>query len=121
MRTAPVRSHNKKLIYLPGAKQAVPAKRKRTVSILLIAAVLYFSLLFAGQYWRSLQLRRALAELQAEIQIVKAQNESMSKEIERLHSPAYIEQKAREDLGMVRSGELLFFFQDRDKPSAQLP
>lgn len=111
MRTAPVHSHRKKLTYLPGVKPAVPAKNRAT-SVLLLIAVLYFSMLLGSQYWRSLQLRRSLESIHAEIETVKAQNETMAKEIERLHSPIYLEQKAREDLGMVRSGELLFYFSE---------
>ncbi|HZK25571.1 MAG TPA: septum formation initiator family protein [Oscillospiraceae bacterium] len=121
MRTVSV---NKKLTYLPGAKAkakpAVPVKNRAT-RVLLIIAVLYFTILLGSQYWRSVQLQHSLETIHTEIQTVKAQNEAMSKEIERLHSPAYLEQKAREDLGMVRSGELLFYFQNKDKPSPQLP
>lgn len=118
MRTMPA-SKNDKLTYLPGARQAVSAKR-RFVPVLVILVVLYFVMLFAGQYLRLLQLRGALAVIEADIRAVKQQNEAMLQEIERLHSPAYLEQTAREELGMVRSGELLFYFRDTDNLPASV-
>ena len=65
MRTAPVRSHNKKLIYLPG-KQA--AGKKKDSQHIVDCCCALFSLL-CRSVLAFLQLRRALAELQAEIQI----------------------------------------------------
>ncbi|MCR3922209.1 MAG: septum formation initiator family protein [Firmicutes bacterium] len=117
MRTAPVKKSHKKLTYLPGAKQ-VPVK-KRLTSWLLLFAVLYFTVLFGGQYWRLMQLQHSLDSIYIEIEAVKSKNDVMMKEIERLHSPAYLEQLAREDLGMVRSGELLFYFQQGDNPTSE--
>ncbi|NLZ92880.1 MAG: septum formation initiator family protein [Firmicutes bacterium] len=111
-----MRQKSKKVIYLPKAQDKAN-KKKRLPLLLLVFAFLYFSVLFVGQYWRLVQLRHSLETIQAEIETVKIQNEAMSREIERLHSPSYIEQVAREDLGMVRSGELLFFLQEKDKPS----
>ena len=107
---------NKKLAYLPGAKQGVPNK-KRLVSILAVLAVVYFSVLFVSQYWRLVQLSSTLELIESDIHIVREQNEEMQREIERLNSPAYLEQMARQELGMVRSGELLFFLRDGHTPA----
>lgn len=116
----PIRQRNKKIVYFPKVKTA-GNKKKKLPLLLLLFALLYFTALFACQYWRLFQLRRSLETVQAEIEKVKMQNEAMSREIERLHSPSYLEQLAREDLGMVRSGELLFFLQEKDKPSDAEP
>src|SRR5690554_938523 len=101
------------LTYLPHVPKAVPVK-KRATSLLLVVVVLYFTVLFAGQYWRLHQLQSTLSEINQEISQVKATNEQMQKEVERLHSPDYLEQMAREELGMVRPGELLFYFENKD-------
>lgn len=104
------------LAYLPAASRAVPLK-KRLTTLVVVGIFLYFAVLLAGQYWRMSQLQRTLDELNREIAGFKSANEAMKQEIERLHSPDYLEQLAREELGMVRPGELLFYFQDGDKLS----
>jgi len=101
------------LAYLPAASRTISLK-KRLMTLVIIVIFLYFAVLFAGQYWRMYQLQKTLDELNAEIAIVKDGNEAMKHEIERLHSPDYLEQMAREELGMVRPGELLFYFQEGD-------
>ncbi|EEG76632.1 FtsB family cell division protein [Dethiobacter alkaliphilus] len=104
---------SKNLAYLPGARGGRPWQ-KRLIMGLILVVVLYFGLLFAAQYWRLVQFRQTLDEIDAQIAGARAQNEEMQAEIERLHSPAYLEEMARQELGMVRSGELLFFFQKPD-------
>ncbi|NLM45555.1 MAG: septum formation initiator family protein [Firmicutes bacterium] len=89
---------------------------KRLFSLFVLLAVLYFSVLFVGQYFKLLRYRQSLAEINAEIEAARATNAEMRAEIERLHSPAYLEQIAREELGMVRDGELLFYFREEDSP-----
>ncbi|MBS3901621.1 MAG: septum formation initiator family protein [Dethiobacter sp.] len=110
MKTNLVRQ-NKKLAYLPGAGRRSAAGSK-LLKGLIILLVLYFVLLFATQSIRLLQMRRTLSSIEEEIQTVRMQNEEMLREIEQLNSPVYLEKKAREELGMVRSGELLFLFRE---------
>ena len=58
--------------------------------------------------WRQ---QRAVARLAREIEAIEAENRHLGQEIERLrHDPRYIEKIAREELGMVRPGELVFEF-----------
>ncbi|MBS3887538.1 MAG: septum formation initiator family protein [Firmicutes bacterium] len=110
MKAKPVQQ-NRKLAYLPEARRRSPAGNK-LVKGLIIVLILYFVFLFATQSIRLLQMRRTLSSIEAEIQAVRLQNEEMLREIEQLHSPAYLEKMAREELGMVRSGELLFLFRE---------
>lgn len=98
-----------KITYLPKAAKHVPV-REKLGRVLIVLLILYFALLFATQYWRLLQLRGTLENIEQEIIAVRMQNDRMRSEIERLHTPAYLEEMAREELGMVRSGELLFLF-----------
>ena len=104
---------SKKLTYLPGAT-AGGFWQKRLITALVILTILYFALLFVTQYWRQVQFRQTLQIIEADIAGATAQNEEMQREVERLYSPAYLEEMARQELGMVRSGELLFLFQESD-------
>lgn len=115
----PLTANNRKskIVYLPQSKQ-VPLK-KRLFFFLLILIFIYFVVLFARQYWRMYKMQQSLAAITERIEEVKQENEELQAEIERLHSPDYIEQIAREELGMARSGEILFYFRDRDNLSAE--
>lgn len=103
------------LAYLPSARGG-SFWQKRLIVGLVIVAILYFALLFATQYWRQVQFRQELQEIEADLAGARAQNQKLQEEIERLYSPAYLEEMARQELGMVRSGELLFLFQEADNP-----
>ncbi|MBS4008447.1 MAG: septum formation initiator family protein [Clostridium sp.] len=102
---------NKKLAYLPGARQRSSAGNKFSKGLIALL-ILYFVFMFITQSFRLLQMRRTLSSIEEEIQVVRLQNEEMQRQIEQLHSPAYLEKMAREELGMVRSGELLFLFRE---------
>jgi len=103
-----------KIAYLKQPRKKSTGRRLFLFFILL--AGLYFAVLFAGQYLKLHRLRQSLAEINAEIEAARATNAEMRAEIERLHSPSYLEQIAREELGMVREGELLFYFRGEDSP-----
>ena len=100
-----------KLSYLPHTSPLTYIKR-HVVSLLIIAIVLNFTILFASQYFRLHQLRQTLVDINKQIEAAQNENDEIQAEIVRLQSPEYLEQMAREELGMVRSGELLFYFQD---------
>lgn len=107
-----------KVVYLPraGRRQRVAGGRLKV--ILAVLAVLYFTALFASQAWRLIGLQRSLADVEQEISVVRGQNDLLLQEIERLHSPAYLEKLARQELGMVRPDEMLFFFRENGRPPA---
>jgi len=55
------------------------------------------------------ETRRELADLEARVDRLVAQNDSLSSVLKRLENdPAYLEKVAREDLGMVKPGERLY-------------
>lgn len=110
MKTKPV-SQNKRIIYLPKTRRRFSARTK-LVAGLIGLLIFYFVFLFATQSIRLLQMRRTLLSIEAEIQAMHIQNEEMRRGIEQLHAPAYLKKMAREELGMVRSGELLFLFRE---------
>lgn len=119
MNSRPTRKQAK-IIYLPRSDRSWRgAVVNRRGGLLLVLAALYFSALFVSQHWRLVQVRRGLAGIEREISIVSGHNNLLTQEIEKLHSPAYLEKLARQELGMVRPGEILFFFRETDREPAQ--
>lgn len=58
--------------------------------------------------WR---MQRSLAQLANNIRMIEQDNRHLGDDIQRLrHDMGYIEKIAREDLGLVRPGELVFEF-----------
>ncbi len=99
-----------KVTYLPGVSRQKHRRRPRLVLCLVILALVYSVALFASQQVHLSRLRRELARIEAQIALVKEQNEEMIREIELLHTTEYLEKMIRRELGMVRPGEVLFFF-----------
>jgi cell division protein FtsB len=58
--------------------------------------------------WR---MQRQVAQLAYEVRTIEQENRDLGREIHRLrHDMGYIEKIAREELGLVRPGELVFEF-----------
>jgi cell division protein FtsL len=68
--------------------------------------VLVLAGLFGSAYWDGYQLRREAARLVREREELRRQNAQLREEIRLLHTPEYIERLAREQLGLVRPGEI---------------
>lgn len=62
--------------------------------------------LFGSAYWDGYQVRREAARLVRERDDLRRQNAQLREEIRLLHTPEYIERLAREQLGLVRPGEI---------------
>jgi len=101
-----------KIVRLPLGKWKQQGTGRRLKIILAVLALLYFCVLLAFQGWRLIALKRNLADVEQEISLVRDRNELLLQEIERLHSLTYLERLAREELGMVRPDEILFFFRE---------
>lgn len=74
--------------------------------------VLFFVLTVAGssvwQLWKlHSQVEEQLASLNQEKASLLQQEKSLHEEITKLNTPSYIEQLAREQLGLVKHGEIL--------------
>jgi cell division protein FtsB len=73
------------------------------------AALVLLSLTDSGGFRRRQALQRELADLEERNRVLRERNQSLIEEIELLRSdPAAIERAAREELGFVRPGELVF-------------
>ena len=82
----------------------------KLLAALVVAAGAGYLLYAAEGGWLDLQQRGVrLAELEAEVARLEAQNDSMRQVLHRLkNDPAYLEKLAREQFGMARPGERLY-------------
>ncbi len=60
---------------------------------------------------------RACAQLSAELASLQARNARLSKQVDRLKTPAGVEDYARSQLGMVKKGENVVVVVDGQKPA----
>lgn len=76
--------------------------------LVLFILVIYFSGLFINQQMKLNSLEASLMDLKEEINAAENENDNLLKEVELLHNPEYIEILARKELGLIKSGEVLF-------------
>lgn len=69
-------------------------------------------LIIAAQYFQQVRIREDLAEYEARIESSEARQEALEIEIERLQELGYLEALARERLGLVKPGEVIYQLED---------
>jgi cell division protein FtsB len=119
--TAPAPSPRRKP--RPGIHPSAPAGRRGTVQRLLVfvTAVLVINGLVGERgLMETLRVRKQHQELLASIERQEAERVRLEDEVRRLQSdPATIEALARQELGLIRPGEILFIIKDaRPAPAA---
>ena len=89
------------------------------LTLVLIGGSLFLLAMMAFTVWGDRGLltmwrtQRELERLVREIEIVEQKNTTLAREVQRLRSDLkYIEKIAREELGLVRPGEIVFEFAD---------
>jgi cell division protein FtsB len=96
---------------------AEPARR-RTLQLLLVFVTLVLvinALIGERGLMETLRARRQHQELATAIERLRAENSRLREEARRLLSdPATIEALARQELGLIKPGELLFIIKDKD-------
>lgn len=103
-------SEKKKVVSYPGRSRR-KLKRKAmaaTVGLCVVVA----GVLYLGQVIASWEAKRELRALEHELQAAKEENERLQEEMVLLQDMEYIEIKAREKLGLVRPGEMIFYVVD---------
>ncbi|MCK5594655.1 septum formation initiator family protein [bacterium] len=76
------------------------------IIVLSVCLVIYF---FTPCVIEQKKLDRQIANLESEIEKVRESNEKLAKEIHALkNDPLYIEKLARKELGLIRSGEVIY-------------
>ncbi len=84
------------------------AKGKKRRRILLIALVLWVGFHFAKNAVDNHRLRRKISDLETHLRVLQLRGEELEKEIALWRSPEYIERVAREELGLVKPGEVVY-------------
>lgn len=105
-------------------QRAAPAPastfQRRTVHLLLVFVTLVLvadSLVGEKGLLDSMRARREYREVAASLESLRRENARMLEEVRRLkEDPAAIEAVAREELGLIRDGEVLFIIKDEKPP-----
>nr|PZN05060.1 MAG: septum formation inhibitor [Bacillota bacterium] len=70
--------------------------------------MVYFVYTFTAQQLKINDLKRQEMELSREIERLSAERAELQREIELLNTDSYIEELARDQLGLVKPGEILY-------------
>lgn len=70
--------------------------------------VLYVVYTLTAQQVKLVNLRRQEVELKHKIELAKQGQESLQREIKLLNTEDYIEKVARDELGLIKPGEIIF-------------
>lgn len=79
--------------------------RSRLPLLLLAIILVYLGFSFVSQMNHLWEMQRSVAEMQARVKELQAKNQDLWERLQVLQSDAYIEQAARERLGLVKPGE----------------
>lgn len=88
-------------------QQIKKGSRSRRVCLLVIILMIFFAIQFFRSYAILQEKRAQLLQVEEEIKSAKTENERLITLCDDLDSQQYIEKIAREDLGMVKKGEIL--------------
>lgn len=80
--------------------------RIRWLRVLILLAAGYFVFLAVGQQFELYTIQRETLLLKERILELELANQAMADEKKKLASPAYVEKIAREQLGLVKPGEV---------------
>ncbi len=80
--------------------------RIRWFRVLVLLTAAYFLYLAVGQQFELYTIHRETASLQERIAELEQANKSLTTEKSQLSSPNYVEKIAREQLGLVKPGEV---------------
>ncbi|MGB9885783.1 MAG: FtsB family cell division protein [Moorellales bacterium] len=84
--------------------------------MLLLLILGYCLVLSLRSEWQIYRLKRELAQVEATRQELLLKRQALEREKQRLNDPVYLEGVVREELGLVRPGEVLVVPGDRLAP-----
>jgi cell division protein FtsB len=105
-------SARKKVSVFPAKSRDNRYSIYRLVVIALSLVVCGLLLIISLQYLKQHQAGQALAELEAKIVALSERQAELEEEIVRLQDLDYLETLARERLGLVKPGEVIFQLED---------
>lgn len=112
-----VRVNKKPLKVKIGRRKKQPENRLNTI-IKIVFVVLLVAILARGIV-TSIDLKSQEHNSQVKYKKMQQQKKDLEKELKYINTPAYIENAAREQLKMVKSGEMLFVFKDSEDADKQ--
>ncbi|MFA7466987.1 MAG: septum formation initiator family protein [Desulfotomaculaceae bacterium] len=100
---------NDNVVEHPAARQKrrriFQLSRSRLPLLVVGLLLLYVSISLSGRFDSLYTMQRDLQAIQTEVDELRVVNQDLSKQLELLRSDAYVEQVAREKLGLVKPGE----------------
>lgn len=98
----------------------MPRQRKDfLLNPVVITIVVVIALIAAFNFYQNMtrmnQLENQIEEIEAEIAEAEAENQRLEEQLENSSSHEYIEEVAREKLGLVKPGEKMFIPVEEDK------
>ena len=85
---------------------------RRLQAVLLVLLAIWIAAAFGRSYYENYQARQRLIELESDLRAYEIRNEQLDETLRRLKSPDYVEQVAREELGLVQPGEKLYIISE---------
>ena len=109
----PARVNTNLRVLKPETQVERVVKRRRTFSLshsklpfLVISLLLvYLAVIFSSQFSSIASMKREVVNIEQELTEMKQRNEILQSELRNIRSDAYIEKTAREQLGLVKTGE----------------
>ena len=89
----------------PRVRHRIQFTPRGAILALVVTALLFYLVVPLRTY---ITQRDRLEQLERQSQILQAQNADLQVQVKRLNDPAYVEQIARQCLGMVKQGEIPF-------------
>lgn len=91
-------------------------KNRSLTTIAFVVAIFVFVFLTVTQSLTIIQLRYQMSETKETSQEYENESKVLTEKLEKVGNDRYVEQKAREELGMVKSGEIPVKIYEQDKP-----
>ncbi len=85
----------------------------------ICAAVCFASVILDGSFIRLWSLHREAAALEVKIDAAKGNAQQLASKIKEAQQPAFIERQARDQLDLVKEGDLVFVFADEAQVANQ--
>ena len=89
--------------------------------LLVLTVALYFAAAFAGELIDSHRIGQQVASLSADIDRLRAENIRLKGEVNEASSDAFVERQAREELGLVRPGDVPVVIANAPTPAPPPP
>lgn len=85
----------------------------------ICASICFASVILDGSFIRLWSLHREATALEKKIQAAKGNAQTIALKIKEAQQPAYIERQARDQLDLVKEGDLVFVFADESQVANQ--